>query len=259
MTSPQTRNFPALNQSEQSWELSLRALAGTLFPSVGIISGLVAGLPASGLKPTLTNGYAISGDRVVGPFGAELIGAAPKNATRIGLFYRNTGELIYLALDSTDRKATDLLIAEVSTDNETTAAIRHIAQYRTVGVNRTLVKAFINLEKCAKGADVTFASLPKPAGASHLYIEMAYARVQGAASAGNTAGDDFVLKAGSTALVTLDDAVLVTAGTTVLKTAAATDLRPSTETTLELKYNQTDTSTAITGGVVEVGVLVSAI
>jgi hypothetical protein len=251
---PQTANFPPISLVERSWNLDLRTLGRTLNPTPAVANGLYLGIPLSGgqpttgLTPTLTAGYLLDEDRVHGPFGDLLVTAAPVNAVR-NLYFGLNG--VYWA--ATPTKTTDVLIGSVSTDNQSTPSIMHTAQLRRSLAGYYIVRGLIGLQRCAKGADVDLFTFTKPAGFNTMRLVRATATVVAGTTAGNTAGDDFLFKVGSTTLVTIDDAALPTAATTIGTEASAFY---STASSLAFKYNQTDTSTAIAGGLIEVNAVI---
>ncbi len=251
---PQTANFPPLTPGEQSWSLDMRRFGAAINPVAAVAAGLylgiplAAGQPTTGLTPTLTDGFLSFEDQVIGPFGSLLISAAPKNAVS-SLYYGLSG----MYYGSAPAKASDVLVGVVSTDNEATAAIRHVAQLRRTMAGYLAVRGLVSLPKCAKGADVDLLTVTKPAGYRTMRIVKATANVLAGVTAGNTTGDDFLFKVGSTTLVTVTAAATANVGVTVGTEAAAHFV---TTDSLTFKYNQTDTSTEIVGGLVEVTALI---
>jgi hypothetical protein len=262
---PQTSPFPPISQPEQGWEHSLRKSLEYLQPGEGIRAGLELGLPltsggavTTGLTPTLTSGVIVEGDKVIGPYGPKVTAAAAKNLSNKNIYFGLQG-LTYGDTNNAAPLVSDVLIGSLSTDNEATASILHIGQQYNYGACRFGVRGVVNLAKCTKGSDVTFFTWSVPAiGLKNVRLTYAHARVAIAATAGNTAGDDFVLKvkqgtASAVSLVTIDDADLVTAGTIVRDVPASADALSWYDVlSLTFQYNQTDTSTAIAGGAIEV-------
>ena len=257
----QTSGFPPISQSERSWALELSSLADLLFPVSGIRSGLALGFPLSsgqpttGLMPTATDGKIVLGDSVYGPFGSKLISVATANWANKKYWFSPTKGIFYYA--DTAEKSNDVQLAEVSTDNGSPAAIMAIGQPTIQGGNRFGMRGVVNLAKCTKGADTNLFTWAAPAalsGFSNARIVHAQVKTATIVTAGNTAGDDFVLKVGATTLVTHAVASLTSANAVTVGTVANYPVVDPVAG-LVFRYNQTDTSTAITGGSLEVNVL----
>jgi len=256
---PQTSQFPPLHSPEQSWDENLSAALALLAPGVGIRRGLkmlppLSGVqPTTGLLPTLTDGYLCSGDSVMGPYGSKVVVAATANWANKNLYFGLSGA--YWA--DTPIKPTDVLIASVSTDNLSPAAITAIAQPMHYGAGRFGVRGVVNLGKCAKGADTLLLTWTKPTelAAENTRITNAIVRTLAAPSAGIDAGDAFALKAGAVTLATLDNTALGTAGLQAVGSAAATWQYAPTTTTIPIRFNLTDGTTAFTGGLAEFSVM----
>lgn len=260
---PQTANFPPLSQVEHSWEQNVRKSMELMAPGVGIRSGLELGLPmtsgqpVAGLTPTLTDGYLVKGDQVMGPYGSKLISAAPLNVATRKLFFGLSG--MYWG-DSTNLplKPTDVRIGEITTD--AVDSIISVAQAYNYGACLFGARGVVNLSKAVDGSDQNLFTWSKPAdlGLKGLRVSHAQARVIAPVTAGNTSGDDFLLKVNSTTLVTLGVASLPTLNALAIGTPDATFVIAPSVTDLVFKYNQTDTSTAIAGGAVEFNVILQA-
>jgi hypothetical protein len=260
----QTATFPPIYQPEQSWSQNLRASMDLLAPGSGIRQGLQLGLPLSGglvttgFTPTLTEGYLVRGDEILGPNGPRLTKAATANLTNRNVYFGLNG-LNYAASNNLPPIASDALIGRISTDG---AGILHMGQPYNYGACRFGIRGVVNLARCAKGADVDFFTLTPPdlSGLGNLRVTYAQARVLEAVSAGNATGDDFLLKIknGSDAAVTLATiaAASLTAGTIVRKNVLTADvLSFVAPTAINFQYNQTDASANFVGGAVEVYVL----
>lgn len=253
MLNPQTSGFPAISQIERSWEQNLRAALAYLTPGSGAREGLRLGLPDAGLTPTLTDGYLIQGDQVLGPFGSKLITAIAASQSNKKLFFGLSG-MYWGDENNAPLKPTDVLLGVVSSDAD---SIVHVAQPANFGAGRVGVRGFVSLEKATAGADQLAFEMSLAEGFENIRVTFAQARVAAAVTAGNDAGDDFVLKlqydeATAVDLVTLDDAVLDDVGT--LGTFAIADadaVAAHSPTSIKVLYNQTDGSTAIAGGSVE--------
>lgn len=251
---PQTANFPPISQVEHSWEQNLRAFAKYLVPGAGARSGLDLGLPASGLTPTLTDGYMIQGDQVLGPYGSKLISAPPAEVTNKNLFFGLSG-LYWGDANNAPLKTPDVLVGVVTTDVD---SVIHVAQMKNYGGGRIGVRGVVNLEKATKGADVTAFDLAIPNGFDYARIIYAQARVAAATTAGVASGEDFNLKikiddAAAVKLVTIDDLSLGDVGTLATFAIADSDdeVVAYQPTSIKTQYSQADTSSAIEGGVVE--------
>lgn len=261
---PQTSNFPPISQMERSWEQNIRAALGYLVPGSGARSGLKLGLPVdggglvtTGLTPTLTDGYLIQADQVLGPYGSKLIGVAEANVSNRNIFFGLSG-MYYADATNEPLKPTDVLVGVVTTDNEDPASILHVAQPVNYGAGRWAIRGMVNLAKITDGADQTAFDLTFPdVGLDNIRVTYAQCRVAEPCTAGNDAGDDFVLKvkadaANAVDLVTLDDAVLDDVGTIGRFAAADGDVVSwYSPTSLQVQYNQTDGTTAIAGGAIE--------
>lgn len=252
----QTRNFPLITQVEQSWSENIKAALGFLAPGAAIASGLKlsiplsAGQPTTGLTPLLSDGYLQNGDAIAGPYGSRLIGAAPANA--VNGFYFGLNGTYYAA---TPAKPTDILIGRVATDNGTPAGIRHVAQLYRNSRGLFVVRGQISLQRCVKGADVNLFTFERPAGIAldDIRIVHVQANVVAAPSTGNAADDNFVLKAGATTILTVTGTALGTPGVSV-GTPAAAWVVPNANS-LSIAYNQTDASSNLAGGLIDVKVV----
>lgn len=249
---PQTHPFPAIDQVERSWEQNIRASLEVLIPGAYIGEGLKlgfplsAGQPTTGFTPTMTDGYLVDGDMVAGPYGSKLITAALASQTNTGLWFGLKG-VYYAAAPQTSK---DVLLGRLSTDS---AGIQHIAQQYRTSDGLFVVRGVVNLARCTKGADVPLFVWVKPTTHKYSQVIYSHARIDTIVTAGNTAGDDFLFKLGSTTLVTKAAANLVTQDHL---DASSTPAPVSTAPTLTFNYNQTDTATAIAGGTMEVTALI---
>jgi hypothetical protein len=252
----QTSNFPPINQMEHGWSENIKAAMSFLVPGSGIRSGLVLGLPlsagqpATGLRPTLTDGYLMMGDAVWGPYGSKLIGSGAANWANKKLYFGLSG--LYYA--DAPAKPSDVLVGEVSTDNLNPASIMSVAQPMQYGGCRFGIRGTINLAKCTKGADVNLFTWRKSARIGLPYCRVAYAmtRVTAPVTANNAAGDDFLLKVGAKTLVTTPAATLSTVNSiTVGSSDNGWVFGPETNE-LVFRYNQTDVAPAIASGAIEV-------
>lgn len=250
---PQTANFPPISQVEHSWEQNLRALAKYLVEGPGARHGLELGLPTSGLTPTLTDGYLLDGDQVLGPYGSKLISAPPAEVINRNLFFGLSG-LYWGDANNAPLKTTDKLIGVVTTDVD---SVVHVAQPKNYGGGRMGIRGVVSLEKCTKGADVTAFDFALPETFAQARVSYAQARVAAAATAGFDAGDDFVLKvkideAAAVTLATVDDALLDDVGTLATFAIADADAVAAYQpTSIKVQYNQTDPGADLTGGAVE--------
>lgn len=239
----QSANFPPLGMPEISWAENIRKAMEFVHPAPVVAYGLKMGI-GSGLIPSLTDGWLVDGDKVMGPYGSKLIAAAPASETN-NFYFGLEGTGYYDTAAATPK---DAFIGSVLASAD---SVIHVAQFSRSTSGFFAVRGVVNLEDCTKGADVDLITWTKPdVGLPNTRIVYAHAKVLAAVSAGNTAGDDFLLKVGSTTLVTKDDANLVTVGHTDV--AASLPTYGESTTSLVFKYNQTDTSTAIAGGQMEV-------
>lgn len=257
---PQTANFPPLDMPERSWSNNLRAALDLLAPGVGIRSGLkmgvplLTGQPTTGLVPTLTDGYLVQGDTVLGPYGSKFSVAAPASVTNRGVFFGLEG-LGYGDANNAPPVATDVQIGSIST---TANSIIHIGQPYNYGAGRFGVRGLVNLVTCPRAADTTFFTWTMPDALGHARVTYAEARVIAAATANAAAGDNFVLKvkageAAAVTLATLTGTNLGAAGTQVNKVPVSADALGFYEpTTIAFQYNQTDADAQIATGLVEV-------
>ena len=257
---PQTDPFPPIYQVERSWEQNIRAALDLLAPGAGVRSGMKLGVPLSsgapttGLAPTLSDGYLVAGDQVAGPYGSKLIGTAPASASR-NLYFGLKG-LYYATAPETER---DVLVGSILTNAD---SIVHLAQPMNYGAGRMGIRGQVAIALVTDGADQTVFSLALPeTGLDHLRITYAQARVASAIAGGGDSGDDFVLKAAvnggsAVALATIAHSALGTLNAVSRFAAADGDAVSWMDpTTLAVLYNQTDGTTAITGGLVEFNVL----
>jgi hypothetical protein len=257
--SQQNSGFPPIAGVERSYQENLRAVMNLMVPGEGIRQGLTLGLPLSGgqpttgLTPTLTNGALIKGDRILAPYSKVVLAATAGWANK-KFYFSGTGGYAYYA--DAPEHPNDALIAEISTDSANPASIVAIAQPYAYGGLHFGVKGVVNVAKATDGADVNLFTWNKPAnvGLDNTRITFAMVKTAIAVSAGNTSGDDFLLKVGSTTLATLASTDLAAAGNTVVGTPAASWVFGASTSSLTFKYNQTDTSTAIAGGAVEFAV-----
>lgn len=254
---PQIANFPPLSNFERSWEQNLRALASYLVPGAGARAGLKLGIPVdgsgnvtSGLTPTLTDGYLLSGDQVLGPYGSKIVPSVAASQSNAKIWFGLSG--MYVA-DAAE-KPTDILIGVVTTDAD---SIVHVAQPMNYGAGRYGVRGMVNLAKATDGADQTLFDMAMIDNFDNIRVVYAQARVHEAATAGFDAGDDHVVKvqfdnAAAVTLATVDDALLDDAGTiarfAIADGDAVSAYKPES---IKVLYNQTDTATAIAGGAIE--------
>ncbi|MBD2019334.1 hypothetical protein H6F43_03940 [Leptolyngbya sp. FACHB-36] len=260
---PQTSAFPPLSPGEQSWDQTLAKSMELLAPSSGVRAGLKLGLPLSGIQPTtgllptLEDGLLLQSDDVVGPYGSQLISAAPKNVANRRLYYGVSG-MYWAGVDNAPRKAADLLIGEVTTDNNVTPSIVSVGQAYNYGACQFGIRGVFNLAALTDGADQAFFTWKMPLiGLDYVRIAHAQCRVVAPVTAGGDTGDDFILKlkvdaAASISLATISATGLGAAGTVSRGTPDDADpwswFKPSN---LVFQYNQTDGTTAIAGGMVE--------
>jgi hypothetical protein len=263
----QTRNFPSLGQMEQSWEQNLRKSMELLAPGDGIRSGLKLGLPltggglvTTGLLPTLTNGYLMKGDQVLGPYASKFTKAAAASQTNKNIFFGLKG-MDYGDASNAAPYTGDIRIGSLSTDATT---ILHLGQQYNYGACRFGVRGVVNLARCVKGSDVTYFTWTFPSiGLDNVRLIYAQARVMEAVSAGNATGDDFLfkIKNGADAAVTLGTiaAASLTAGTIIRKNVLTADVLSFFQpTTIAFQYNQTDASANFAGGAIEVMAVLEA-
>lgn len=254
----QTANFPSFHQPEMGWSENLKAALNLLVPGSGVRSGLNLGIPVSGgLTPTLTDGWMVAGDKVLGPYGSKLISPAPKNATK-RLYFGLSG----LYYGDAPAKPTDALLGQVTTDNESAASITSVAQPLNYGGCRFGIRGEVNLAKCPKGADIPLFTWRKP-----VDIGLGYVRVSFAAAAvktvavGAEAADNFILglttNTGDSTLVTLTGTELGSAASKASATPGEEGV--TTADQLLFTYNQTDAAPSITAGVVEFVVTIEVI
>lgn len=249
---PQTDPFPPLRQTEHSWEQNLRASLGFLIPGAGARDGLKLSIPATGLEPGLTDGYLLQGDRVIGPYGSQLLSPAPASAAR-SLYFGLAGPY-YATEPATVR---DVLLGTLAT---TADGIIYVAQPINAGSGRVGVRGQVAISRAVDGSDQSMLSLPIPAGFEYARVAYAQSRVIGATTGGTDSGDNFVLKAGPAGslltLTTIAHSALPTLGATSRYVPVSADASSwAGATALTVAYNQTDTATAIAGGLVEFAVL----
>jgi hypothetical protein len=165
---PQTSSFPPIYQMEQTWQQNIRASLSLLAAGYGVRSGLKMGLPldgdgkvTTGLIPTLTDGYLVRGDQVLGPYGSKLVSAAEPGLVNRKVWFGLKG-LNYAEPDNLPPLVSDALVATLSTDSAAPASIIHIGQPYNYGGGRMGVRGVINLAKCPKGADTTFFNWETP-------------------------------------------------------------------------------------------------
>lgn len=264
---PQTSAFPSINQIEQSWSQNIRASLSLLATGSGVRSGLKLGLPldgggkvTTGLMPTLTDGYLVRGDEVLGPYGAKLTKTASPGLVNRNVFFGLKG-LNYAGVDNLPPLVSDALIGSISTDSAAPASILHIGQPYNYGAGRLGVRGVINLAKCPKGADTTFFTWEIPrdglpwampsAEIENVRLVYAQARVLEAPASGAA---DFVLKIknGAAAAVTLNTIAalgLVANGISRKNPVSADALSFHNAEALTFQYNQAG---APVGGAVEV-------
>jgi hypothetical protein len=251
---PQTSQFPPISTLEQSWDENIVAALGALNPGVGVRRGLkmlpplVSGQPTTGLLPTLTAGVLCTGDYVAGP-NPNVISVATANWANKNFYIGLSGG--YWA--DTPTKPNDILVASVSTDNLNPAAITSIAQPMHYGAGRFGLRGVVNLARCAKGADTLLFTWVKPTelAAENLRISHAMVRTVIAPSAGVDAGDAFALKAGAVTLATLANTDISATGNQVVGSPAATWNYLPSVANIPFRFNLTDGSTAMTGGMAE--------
>lgn len=264
---PQGHPFPPIHLPEISWITNLRKSMELLAPGEGVWQGLELGLPkasglvTTGLKPTLTDGYLLRGDEILGPYGSKQTETAEAGWTNKKIYFGRAG-MAYGDANNAPLFPNDALIGSLSTNSANPASIVHLGQQLNYGAGRFGVRGVVNLAACPKGADTTFFRWEVPQGImNYARVTYAQARITEAVSAGNTAGDDFVLKVkqGSetaVSLATIASTSLVTAGTVSRKVPVSADaLSWYKPVNIDFIYNQTDTSTAIAGGEVEVMVV----
>jgi hypothetical protein len=206
------------------------------------------------LVPTLTDGYLVQGDTVLGPYGSKLAKAAPASATNRAVFFGLDG-LNYGDANNAPPLVSDVQIGSIST---TADSIIHVGQPYNYGAGRFGVRGLINLVTCPRAADTTFFTWTMPDALGHARVTYAEARVIAAATANAAAGDNFVLKvkageAAAVTLATLTGTNLGAAGTQVNKVPVSADALGFYEpTTIAFQYNQTDADAQIATGLVEV-------
>ncbi|MGA1114549.1 MAG: hypothetical protein ACO3TI_06325 [Aquiluna sp.] len=258
---PQTANFPPIDLPERSWSNNLRAALELLAPGSGVRAGLKlgvplnAGQPTTGLKPTLTDGYLVQGDTVLGPYGSKLSKAAPASVSNRSIFF-GLGGLNYGDANNVAPSVRDVQIGSISTN---ATSIIHIGQPYNYGAGRFGVRGLVNLATCPRAADTTFFTWTMPDELGHARVTYAEARVIAAVTANAATNDDFVLKvkngtAAAVTLATLTAAThLGTVGTQVNKVPVSADALGFYEpTTIAFQYNQTDAGDQIATGLVEV-------
>lgn len=248
---PQYSPFPPIALPDRGWAENLRAVMRHLVPGAGVRSNLAldlplsAGQPTTGFLPTLTTGEMIFGDSVLG-ITKENILSAQANWNNKKLYFGLNG----MYYGDTPLKATDTVIGEINTGAD---SILSIAQPMSYGGARFGVRGTVHLAKCVKGADVNLFTWTKPADAGLPFIRVTYAHAKTAiaCTAGNATGDSFVLKAGSTTLVTHPDTALSAAGTITAGLPVSAAPWVFEGSSLTVKYNQTDASGNLAGGKVD--------
>lgn len=260
----QTNPFPpTVTSIEQSWSQNVRASLDLLAPGEGIRSGLELGIPlssgqpTSGLTPTLTDGYLVKGDHVLGPYSGNVVAVDASQAMEkvyFGLRGMNTGDDSNAPLN-----ANDVMIGQVTTSADSISAI---GQQYNYGACRFGIRGLVAIPSATVGADTPFFVWTVPdIGLKNVRIVYAQTRMAAVVTGGNDAGDDFVLKVqedseSAIALVTIDDAELDTAAGITRNVSADGDaLSFYDPTTLSFEYNLTDTNADLAGGLVECNVL----
>ena len=255
---PQTSGFPPINLPDRGWSKEISSAMRYLNPAAGVRSRLDLGLPLSsgqpttGLTPTLTTGTMIQGDEVLDIHELNIL-PAEANWTNRKLFYGLAG--MYYGVAATTPE--DTVIAEISTDNLGSASITAIAQPMAYGGLRFGIRGVVNLAKCAKGSDVNLFTWTKPLDVGLPYTKITHAQVRTAiaAASGNATGDDFLLKAGSTTLVTHAAAGLSILDTTTVALPLAATPWVFTGDSLVFKFNQTDAAANLVGGAIAFNVV----
>lgn len=247
----QTSGYPPINLPDRGWSSEITSVMRYLVPGAGARSGLSLGLPllsgqpTTGLTPTMSVGTMIRGDEVLDISELNIL-PADVNWSNRRLYYGLSGMYYGVAANA----PTDAVIAEISTDNLSPASITAIAQPMAYAGVRFGVRGVINLTKCTKGADVNLFTWNKPANIGLPYTRVSYAQAVTAAVAtsGNAAGDDFLLKVGSTTLVTHAAAGLSVANTLTAGMPSSGTPWVFTGDQLIFRFNQTDVSANLTGG-----------
>lgn len=267
---PQTSAFPPIYQMEQTWQENIRASLSLLATGGGVRSGLKMGLPldgngqvTTGLTPTLTDGYIVRGDQVLGPYGSKLTKVAEPGLSNRNVWFGLKG-LNYADADNLPPLVSDALIGSLSTDSASPASILHIGQPYNYGAGRLGVRGVINLAKCPKGADTTFFTWDIPrdglpwampsAEIENVRVTYAQARVLKAPDSGAA---DFILKikngaASAVTLTTVAAAGLVADGISRKIPVNADALSFYNPEALTFQYNQAGTPV---GGAVEVMII----
>ena len=256
----QTNAFPPITIPDRGWTQNLPAVMDYQIPTAGFVSGFRLGIPlntggtavAASLTPNLSGqGVMVQGDSVL-EFRTDVLGAAPVSVTGRNIYYGLTG-LYYAGSDNLPLSSRDVLVGQVTTNGTT---IISIAQPQAYGAGRFGIRGEINLGLVTDGADQTLFTWTPPTIYQWMRCTYAHSRVAIAAAAGNTSGDDNLLKvqfgsASAVTLATIAATNLVTAGTMATFGFADSDLAVGlTSGTVKLLYNQTDTSTALDTGVI---------
>lgn len=269
MIPKQTANFPGFRQPERSWENNLRALTSQTLPQ-GILKGLALGIPTSGATPTLTDGYLVDGDRILGPFGSKLVGPAPRNVYRRGLYYGLEGMFyatpeqaqlpaipLYQAGDTAQRA---WLIGEVTTSDTESPDVIHVAQYLSLSTDRIGIRSLFKPGSLGAGVDVVIASAKLPTGFQNARIAFATHRNKTALTAVTATSDTALVKYKADALsaatlITVSNANLAAAAGSLVAAANIIYLPNSTQT-VDVIYALTDADASIVSGVIEVNVVI---
>lgn len=256
----QTANDVSILNPERFWSNEISSLLASV-NLLGVRSGLRLGFPISasqpttGLTPTLTAGTLIYGANRV-DLNPNVVSTASANWTNRRVWYGISG-FYYSGADNLPRNPKDVFVGEITTDNAGTPSVITLAQPLSLGGGRFGVRAAVNLAVAVDGADVDLFTWTLPAGYDYIRLDKAQSRVMTATTAGNTAGDDHLLKikvdaASAVTLTTIAAAALATAGSTTRATADDADAYSFYQpTAIKVQYNQTDTATAIAGGWIE--------
>ncbi len=257
---PQTANDAGTAIHGPSWSNEISSLF-SLANFTGMRRGARLGFPmasnqpTTGLLPTLTAGSLLYGASRVDINPAE-VASASANWTNRKIWYGLNG-FYYSGADNLAKNTKDVLLGEISTDNAGSPSIIAIAQSLNLGAGRFGIRAAVNLAVAVDGADTDLFTWLVPAEYDYVRLDRAQSRMMSVVTAGNTAGDDHLLKlkvdaASAATIVTTAVAGLTVAGTTTIATPDDADAysfyRPGT---IKVQYNQTDTATVLAGGWIE--------
>lgn len=257
---PQTANDAGIAISGPSWTNELTSLF-SLANFTGMRRGARLGFPiasnqpTTGLLPTLTAGSLLYGASRVDINPAE-VASASANWTNRKIWYGLNG-FYYSGADNLAKNIKDVLLGEISTDNAGSPSIIAIAQSLNLGSGKFGIRAAVNLAVAIDGADTDLFTWIVPAGYDYVRLDRAQSRVMSVTTAGNSTGDDHLLKikvdaATAMTLVTTPVAGLTVAGTTTAATADDADAYSFYQPgTIKVQYNQIDTAPAIAGSWIE--------